>query len=101
MYVGVARPLGMISVQVTDDGVIFTWNYNNSLNEVPAELFVVSITPAGGTTFTIPISANLRSITVPLSMLKSEQTYDITAVVRNSQGDSEPISNSFTAPCKY
>ena len=83
----------------TSDGTVeFTWEYNNSRNGVPASGFIVAIKRDGQDVITDTLSIDQRSYTVLLSRLMGGETYTMEVIVRNMQGDSEPISQIFNTP---
>ena len=84
-----------------DEGIVtFTWTYDDSVNQVPATSFLVTIIPVmGGTN---PISKELPpdqlSYTLPLSRLMKAVRYNVSVTVRNMQGASIPTFDPFTTP---
>lgn len=99
-FVGPPRSLSGVNALIDiDDGVItFTWEYDDSINGVPATNFVVTIKLDGQTVFTAQVPADVRAYTLALSKLMEEQMYSAEVAVRNMQGDSLPISQFFTTP---
>ena len=95
--VGRAAPLlGVGIVNAGNNTITANWTYDNSVNRVPATDFIATITQ-GGVQIGNPIerSANFRNATVSTRNLTVGQTYTVSVVVRNLQGDSDAISATF------
>ena len=86
------------TIDAETQSVEFSWEYNNSRNDVPAFSFVLAIKQEEQDVITTTLSINERSYSVSLSRLRSEETYIVDVAVRNLQGDSEPVSQIFTVP---
>ena len=86
------------TIDVEGDIIVFTWTYDDSVNDVPTSNFFTTISLDGQTVHSFTLSSSNRSLSVPLSMLMAGQTYTIDVVVRNLQGNSVAISQIFNVP---
>ena len=102
---GVAQPLRSgVEVVISEGNIVASWSYDNSraVNPVPAQYFIATVSQDGmqiGTTFMIDV--NTESVTIPGSLFQAESTYIVSVIVRNLQGDSEPISEPVTIPVGF
>ena len=98
-HVGRPRPLsGALEVTIMDRTVTFRWNYDNSVNGVPATKFVLNVTRSGGPNVREMLNIDQRQHSISSNDLASNQSYTVAIAVRNLQGDSDIISNTFRSP---
>ena len=91
----------MVATINNDDMTVdFTWEYDDSTNDIPSSNFSVRIKRNEQIILSDDISINSRSYTIPLSNLESGEVYSVEVVVRNIHGDSDPVSQIFTVPVR-
>ena len=102
-FIGTAFPLSGLIPMITNTSVIVMWTYNNSANAVPATSFIANVTLNGVdiNAITNPININAMSVTIPSTVLEGEQTYMVSVVARNLQGDSQPVTREFMTPRSF
>ena len=102
-YAGVPFPLSGLTVMVTNTSVVVMWTYDNGANAVPATYAIANVT-SNGIPITAPlppIDINRMSVVIPSAVLEGERTYMVSVVVRNLQGDSQPVTAEFTTPRSF
>lgn len=86
------------TIDVEEGVIVFTWTYDDSVNDVPTSNFSVTISLVGQIMHSFTLPSYNRSLSVALSTLMDGQTYTIDVVVRNLQGNSVAISQIFNTP---
>ena len=101
LHLGVPQPVRRVNVTIVFPYANVTWEYDDSVNGVPALYFIGNVTQTDGlntTMFQVP--ASVRSTLIPLNIFMSGQEYTASIAVRNLQGVSEIIgSEPFTGTC--
>lgn len=96
IIVGRAVPLSDLSIINSGSMITATWAYDNTVNLVPATDFIATVTQGDGQIGDpIERSANFRNATILTSDLTVGQSYTVSVVVRNLQGDSDAVSETF------
>lgn len=98
---GTALPVSDVQVDIRTNSVVVSWMYDNAVNSVPARFFHVSVTQDGTQVIALRIRANETSYTIPGNSLIGGQTYMVSVVVSNLQGNSTAIMDSILLPTNF